>query len=110
VAVPDGSLFNRQIGQPTLTIMAGEADGVVPQLDPLAHLFGVSGSSGGDFDSLTHKPGSPRARRQHPGLDISYQTVRRWVSKFGPIFAQELRRRRPRSISRCHLDEMAVMK
>jgi hypothetical protein len=60
VAVPDGSLFNRQIGQPTLTIMAGEADGVVPQLDPLAHLFGVSGSSGGDFDSLTHKPGSPK--------------------------------------------------
>jgi transposase-like protein len=25
------------------------------------------------------------------GLDVSYETVRRWVSKFGPMFAQELR-------------------
>jgi hypothetical protein len=29
------------------------------------------------------------------GLDISYETVRRWVLKFGPLFARELRRRRP---------------
>jgi len=43
------------------------------------------------------------------GLDVSYETVRRWVSKFGPMFAQELRRRRPRPTSRWHLDEMAVM-
>jgi putative transposase len=42
------------------------------------------------------------------GLDISYETVRRWVLKFGPLFARELRRRRPRSISRWRLDEMAV--
>jgi transposase-like protein len=34
--------------------------------------------------------------------------VRRWVLKFGPLFAQELRRRRPRPASRWHLDEMAV--
>jgi putative transposase len=43
------------------------------------------------------------------GLDVSYETVRRWVSKFGPMFAQELRRRRPHPTSRWHLDEMAVM-
>jgi transposase-like protein len=43
------------------------------------------------------------------GLDVSYETVRRWVLKFGPMFAQELRRRRPRPTSRWHLDEMAVM-
>src|ERR1700677_2931092 len=43
------------------------------------------------------------------GLDISYETVRRWVLKFGPLFARELRRRRPRPTSRWHLDEMAVM-
>ena len=43
------------------------------------------------------------------GLDVSYETVRRWVLKFGPLFARELRRRRPRPISRWHLDEMAVM-
>jgi putative transposase len=42
------------------------------------------------------------------GLDVSYGTVRRWVLKFGPLFARELRRRRPRPTSRWHLDEMAV--
>jgi putative transposase len=25
------------------------------------------------------------------GLDVSYETVRRWVLKFGPLFARELR-------------------
>jgi putative transposase len=34
------------------------------------------------------------------GLDISYETV----LKFGPLFARELRRRRPRPTSRWHLD------
>jgi putative transposase len=43
------------------------------------------------------------------GLDVSYETARRWVSKFGPLFARELRRRGPRPTSRWHLDEMAVM-
>ena len=43
------------------------------------------------------------------GLDVSYETVRRWVSKFGPLFARELRHRRPRPPSQWHLDEMAVM-
>ena len=43
------------------------------------------------------------------GLDVSYETVRRWVLKFGVLFARELRRRRPHPTSRWHLDEMAVM-
>ena len=43
------------------------------------------------------------------GLDVSYETVRRWVLKFGPSFARELRRRRPRATSQWHLDEMAVI-
>src|SRR6267143_5339659 len=43
------------------------------------------------------------------GLDVSYETVRRWVLKFGPLFARELRCRRPRPTARWHLDEMAVM-
>jgi transposase-like protein len=43
------------------------------------------------------------------GLDVSYETVRRWVLKFGPLFASELRRRRHRPTSQWHLDEMAVM-
>jgi transposase-like protein len=42
------------------------------------------------------------------GLDISYETVRRWVRKFGPAIARCLRRRRPRPSDRWHLDEMVV--
>jgi transposase-like protein len=43
------------------------------------------------------------------GLDVSYETVRRWVLKFGPLFAKELRRRRHRPTSKWHLDEMAIL-
>jgi len=43
------------------------------------------------------------------GLDVSYETIRRWVLKFGPAFARRLRRRRPRPSSRWHLDEMIVL-
>jgi putative transposase len=43
------------------------------------------------------------------GLDVSYETVRRWVLKFGPVFARELRHLRPRPTLRWHLDEMVVM-
>jgi len=42
------------------------------------------------------------------GLDISYETVRSWVLKFGRVIAQRLRRRRPRPSDRWHLDEMVV--
>jgi hypothetical protein len=42
------------------------------------------------------------------GLDISYETVRSWVLKFGPVIARRLRRRRPRPSNRWHLDEMVV--
>jgi transposase-like protein len=30
------------------------------------------------------------------GLEVSHETVRRWMLKFGPLFARELRRRRSR--------------
>jgi transposase-like protein len=43
------------------------------------------------------------------GLDVSYETLRRWVLKFGSVFARELSHRRPRPTSRWHLDEMAVV-
>ncbi len=42
------------------------------------------------------------------GLEVSYETVRRWVLKFGPAIARRLRRRRPKPSPRWHLDEMAV--
>ena len=42
------------------------------------------------------------------GLDVSYETVRSWVLKFGPIIARRLRRSRPRPSNRWHLDEIVV--
>jgi transposase-like protein len=39
------------------------------------------------------------------GLDISYETVRSWVLKFGPVIARRLRRGRSRPSDRWHLDE-----
>src|SRR5262244_1806976 len=34
------------------------------------------------------------------GLDVSYETVRRWVLKFGPLIARKLRQGRPRPAPR----------
>jgi len=42
------------------------------------------------------------------GVEISYETVRRWVLKFGPVIARRLRWRRPQPGDRWHLDEMVV--
>jgi transposase-like protein len=42
------------------------------------------------------------------GVDVSYETVRRWVLKFGPLIARRLRRGRPRPSAQWHLDEMVV--
>jgi putative transposase len=42
------------------------------------------------------------------GLDVSYETVRRWVLKFGPAVARNLRQLRPRPADIWHLDEMVV--
>jgi hypothetical protein len=38
------------------------------------------------------------------GRDVSYETVRRWVLKFGPAVAQNLRHARPKADGRWHLD------
>src|SRR5262245_60092723 len=40
------------------------------------------------------------------GIDLSYETVRRWALKFGTIIARRLRRGRPRPDGRWHLDEV----
>jgi len=42
------------------------------------------------------------------GLEISYETVRRWVLKFGPAYASILRWMRPKPTTTWHLDEMVV--
>ena len=43
------------------------------------------------------------------GIDVSYETVRRWGAKFGPALARELRRRAPRPGDVWHLDEVRVV-
>ena len=43
------------------------------------------------------------------GLDISYETVRRWFLKFGGPIASNLRRTRPTPSDYWHLDEMAIV-
>jgi len=40
------------------------------------------------------------------GLMVSNESIRRWVLKFGPIIAKNLRAIRPKPHSRWHLDEM----
>jgi transposase-like protein len=42
------------------------------------------------------------------GIDISYETVRQWALKFGRIYAQRIRQRRPRPSGRWHLDEVFI--
>src|SRR5215472_5032631 len=42
------------------------------------------------------------------GFDISYETVRCCVLKFGPVIARRLRRCCPRASNRWHLDEMVI--
>jgi putative transposase len=42
------------------------------------------------------------------GLLVSNESIRRWVLKFGPIVARNLREIRPKAYTRWHLDEMVV--
>ena len=42
------------------------------------------------------------------GIDVSYETVRRWALKFGQAYARRLRTTRPRPDVRWHLDEVFV--
>ncbi|WP_295218482.1 IS6 family transposase [uncultured Brevundimonas sp.] len=40
------------------------------------------------------------------GIDVSYETIRCWTKKFGPLIARRLRKRRLTPSPRWHLDEM----
>lgn len=42
------------------------------------------------------------------GIDISYETIRRWIATFGPHIARNLRRRQARPDDACRLDDVAV--
>ena len=43
------------------------------------------------------------------GLDVSYETIRRWFLKFGFVIAANLRRTRPKPSDHWHLDEMVIV-
>jgi len=40
------------------------------------------------------------------GIDVTYETIRCWTKKFGPLIARRLKKRRPTPSPRWHLDEM----
>ncbi|WP_312736545.1 IS6 family transposase [Brevundimonas sp.] len=40
------------------------------------------------------------------GIEVSYETIRCWTRKFGPLIARRLKKRRPVPSPRWHLDEM----
>ena len=42
------------------------------------------------------------------GVDVSHETIRRWVARFGLIIAKRLRAKRPKPHAIWHLDEMFV--
>ena len=42
------------------------------------------------------------------GVVVTYETIRSWCAKFGPDYAAQLRRRRPRPGDKWHFDEVFV--
>jgi hypothetical protein len=42
------------------------------------------------------------------GVVVTYETIRSWCAKFGPDYANQLRRRRPRPGDKWHLDEVFI--
>jgi len=42
------------------------------------------------------------------GIDVSYETVRRWVLKVGSAYARKLRKSRPRPSGQWYLDEVFI--
>ena len=42
------------------------------------------------------------------GVTVTYETIRQWCQRFGPVYARRLRRRRGRMGDTWHLDELFV--
>jgi hypothetical protein len=42
------------------------------------------------------------------GIVVSYETIRRWGKKFGPVYARRLRRKQPSPHDVWHLDEVVI--
>ncbi len=62
------------------------------------------------YVTFPHSLRNVENRLHERGIDISHETVRFWWTRFGPIFAAEIRKRRivqmKSSRWRCHLDEV----
>jgi putative transposase len=46
--------------------------------------------------------------RAQRGVEVTYETIRCWVNRFGPVIAANIRRRRGPPTGRWHLDEVVV--
>jgi putative transposase len=46
---------------------------------------------------------------QYRGIEVTYETIREWCQKFGQQYANQLRRKRPYTTDKWHLDEVVVM-
>lgn len=42
------------------------------------------------------------------GIDVSYETILRWVEKFGGQYAKQLRMKRPKLSTTWHIDEVSL--
>ena len=42
------------------------------------------------------------------GIEVTYETIRRWADKFGRNFASAIRQRAPRRGDKWHLDEVVI--
>ena len=42
------------------------------------------------------------------GVEVTYETIRTWCTRFGPEYARRLRRQTPRPGDRWHLDEVFI--
>ncbi|MFD9286126.1 IS6 family transposase [Streptomyces mirabilis] len=42
------------------------------------------------------------------GIEVSHETIHQWTRRFGPVYANALRRRRPQPGDKWHLDEVFV--
>ena len=43
------------------------------------------------------------------GITVTYETIRQWCQRFGPVYARRLRRRRGRMGDTWHLDELVAL-
>jgi putative transposase len=44
----------------------------------------------------------------HRGITVSCETINNWEEKFGPLFADKIRRNRPKPGDKWHLDELVI--